>query len=131
MNNIEVVKKMYQLFAEGDTEKIKAIFDENLKWNMMVGFPNGGQYIGIEAVFENVFGYLSKYWDTWKAISTRYIETEEGVFVIGHYEGTYKKTGKAVKADFASEYKVKDGKITEYNQYTDTALVIDAMKQTI
>jgi ketosteroid isomerase-like protein len=94
----------------------------------MNGFPNGGKYIGIEAVFENVFGYFKQYWDSWKAISTRYIETEEGVFVIGYYEGTYKETGKAVKADFASEYKVKNGKITEYNQYADTALVAAALK---
>jgi uncharacterized protein len=128
MKNTEVVKKMYQLFAEGDTEKIKVIFDDNVKWNMMVGFPNGGPYIGIDAVFENVFGYFSQYWDTWKAISTRYIETEDGVFVIGYYEGIYKATGKAVKADFASEYKVKDGKIIEYNQFTDTAMVVKALK---
>ena len=128
MKNTEIVKKMYQLFANGETEKIKAIFADDLKWNIMVGFPNGGQYIGIEAVFENVFGYFNKYWDSWKAISTRYIETEDGVFVVGYYEGMNKETGKSVKADFASEYKVKDGKIIEYNQYTDTALVVEAIK---
>jgi uncharacterized protein len=50
MGNIETVEKMYRLFAEGNTEAIKEIFDKDLDWNMMVGFPNGGQYIGIEAV---------------------------------------------------------------------------------
>jgi hypothetical protein len=31
MKNTDVVKKMYELFAEGDTEKIKLIFDEKSK----------------------------------------------------------------------------------------------------
>ena len=128
MSNIETVQKMYTLFAEGNTENIKTIFDDDLKWNMMKGFPNGGQHVGIDAVFKNVFGYFKEPWESWKAISLRYIETEDGVFVVGYYEGTYKKTGKYVKADFASEYKVNNGKVIEYNQFTDTALIVEAIK---
>ena len=127
MEKIEIVKKMYELFGAKDNEAISKIFDTNIRWNQMKGFPGGGQYIGAKAVFENVFGQFSENWIDWKATITRYIDSGDGVFVIGYYEGTYKATGKYMKADFTCEYKVKDGKITAFNQYTDTFLIGQAM----
>lgn len=127
MSNIETVKEMYARFAAGNTEAIRGIFAENVRWNMMKGFPGGGQYVGVDAIFERVFAYLSADWTGWKAISTHFIDSGDGVFVVGYYEGTYKETGKPVRAEFASEYKVANGQITEYNQYTDTFLVAQAM----
>ncbi len=130
MDNLETVREMYARFAAGNTETIRGIFAENLRWNMMKGFPGGGRYVGIEAVFEHVFGYFGAHWTDWKATSTRFIDSGDGVFVVGYYEGTYKATGKSVRAAFTSEYKVANGKITEYNQFTDTFLVAQAMDLT-
>ena len=127
MGNIETVKKMYDLFATKDNEAIRKIFDENIEWKQMKGFPNGGQYIGADAIFEHVFDKFHKDWTDWKAYIYRYIDSGDGVFVIGFYEGTYKATGKSMKADFACEYKVYDGKITAFTQYTDTYLIAQAM----
>jgi uncharacterized protein len=127
MGNIETVKKMYELFATKDNNAIRQIFDEKIKWNQMKGFPGGGQHIGADAVFEKVFGGFRQNWTNWKATITRYIDSGDGVFVIGFYEGTFNATGKHMKSDFACEYKVKDGKITEFNQYTDTFLIGQAM----
>lgn len=127
MDNIETVKKMYALFATRDHDAIRSIFDENIRWNQMRGFPGGGRHVGPEAVFANVFDGFKTNWSDWKATITRYIDSGDGVFVIGFYEGTYKATGKHMTSDFACEYKVKDGKITEFNQYTDAFLIGRAM----
>jgi ketosteroid isomerase-like protein len=127
LNNIETVKKMYAHFATKDNDAIRSIFDTNLRWNQMRGFPGGGQYVGTDAVFEQVFEGFRKNWKEWKATVTRYIDSGDGVFVIGFYEGTYRATGKSMRADFAAEYKVRNGKITEFNQYTDTLLIAQAM----
>lgn len=127
MENIGIVKKMYELFAIKDHEAIRKIFDERIKWNQMRGFPGGGQHVGADEVFKNVFGEFGKNWTDWRATITRYIDSGDGVFVIGFYEGIYKASGKYMKADFACEYKVTDGKITEFNQYTDTFLIGQAM----
>lgn len=62
MGNIETVTKMYQLFAEDNPEAIKDIFDKDLDWNMMEGFPGGGIYKGLDTVYKNVFGYFKEYW---------------------------------------------------------------------
>lgn len=130
MDNIETVKKMYELFAKKDNDGIRNIFDDKIKWNQMKGFPDGGQYVGAELIFEKVFGGFRKNWTDWKATITRYIDSGDGVFVIGFYEGTFNETGKYMKAEFACEYKVKDEKITEFNQYTDTFLIAEAMGKT-
>jgi uncharacterized protein len=121
---------MYELFAAKDNEGIRNIFDQNIKWNQMKGFPNGGQYIGADEIFDKVFGGFRQKWTNWKATITRYIDSVDGVFVVGFYEGTYKQTEKSMKADFVCEYKVKDGKITEFNQYTYTFLIGKAMRLT-
>jgi ketosteroid isomerase-like protein len=127
MGNIETVKKMYELFEAKNNRAIEEIFDENIKWNQMKGFPNGGQYLGANAIFENVFDMFRENWSGWKATINRYIDSGDGVFVVGFYEGTYKATGKYMKSDFACEYKIKAGKIIEFNQYTDTFLIGEAM----
>jgi len=123
MGNIETVKRMYELFAAKDNEAIRNIFDKNIRWNQMKGFPGGGQYVGTDQIFDKVFGGFRQNWNNWKATITRYIDSGDGVFVIGFYEGIYKETGKSMKAEFACEYKVAEGKITEFNQYTDTFLI--------
>lgn len=127
MGNIETVKKMYDFFAAKDDASVRALFDDNIEWNQMKGFPGGGQYKGAGAVFEKVFDGFRKNWHNWKTTITRYIDTGDGAFVIGFYEGTYRATGQYMQADFACEYKVKNGKITTFNQYTDTFLIGQAM----
>ena len=129
--NIETVKRMYELFALKDNQAIKELFDEHIEWNQMKGFPGGGQYIGSAAIFEHVFEGFKKNWLDWKATLTRFIDSGDGVFVIGFYEGTYRSTGKYMRADFACEYKVKNGKITAFHQYTDTFLIAEAMGLTV
>ncbi|WP_082632197.1 nuclear transport factor 2 family protein [Algoriphagus resistens] len=127
MENIETIKTMYDAFEKKDYDAIRQLFDVNIEWNQMKGFPGGGQHTGVDAVFKKVFDGFGKDWINWKATILRYFDTGEGVFVIGFYEGTYVTTGKSMKSDFVCEYKVKDGKIAEFNQYTDTFLIGQAM----
>ena len=83
MGNIETVKKMCELFSNQDNGAIRSIFDEKIEWNQMKGFPGGGQYVGTDAVFEQVFAGFRQGWASWRATITRYIDTVDGVFVIG------------------------------------------------
>lgn len=125
--NVVLIKRMYALFAEKNFEEIRHVLDENIRWNQMKGFPGGGQYVGVENVLLNVFGGFNRNWTIWTASISRYIDTGDGVFVIGAYEGIYAGTGRHMRAEFACEYKVQGGLIAEFNQYTDTFLIADAM----
>lgn len=42
------------------------------------------------------------------------------VVVLGRYRGTYRATGKAMDAQMAHVWRVADGKVAGFQQYTDT-----------
>jgi hypothetical protein len=45
--------------------------------------------------------------------------------VEGRYTGTYKKTGRKFDAQVCHVWKIRDGKITSFQQYVDTAQMQD------
>jgi ketosteroid isomerase-like protein len=45
----------------------------------------------------------------------------------GRYHGAYKKTGTKISAQFVHVWKLSDGKILRFQQYTDTLQVTKAM----
>ena len=45
----------------------------------------------------------------------------------GRYSGTFKPTGKGMDTQFCHVWDVKDGKITRFQQYVDTAKLRDVM----
>jgi hypothetical protein len=47
---------------------------------------------------------------------------------LGEYRGTYKTTGKSTTAAFAHVYKLRNGRIFKFQQYTDTLKVAEAMR---
>ena len=47
------------------------------------------------------------------------------VVVEGRYTGTYKETGRKFDAQVCHVWKIRDGKITSFQQYVDTAQMQD------
>ena len=45
----------------------------------------------------------------------------------GRYAGSHKGTGKALDAQFCHVFKLRDGKVTSFQQYVDTARLQDVM----
>ena len=56
-----------------------------------------------------------------------YLVDGDRVAAFGVYSGTYKATGKAMRATFAHLYRVKDGKIATMEQYVDSHVVQQAL----
>jgi uncharacterized protein len=127
MTNIDTIKRLYQLFAVRDNEEIRKIFAADIVWSQMDGFPNGGTYIGADAIFENVFAGFREHWTIFNTVVTEYVDASSSVMVIGYYEGIYEQTGRPVKAAFVHRYHLKKGKIIRFTQYTDTYLIAKAM----
>lgn len=131
MKNIEIVINLYELFAKKDQQAIRAIFEENIEWTQMKGFPNGGHYVGADAIFKNVFAGFRDNWEDWKAVVTEYIDAGDSVFAMGYYEGIFKQTGSYVKAEFTHRYVLENQKIKKFTQFTDTFLLAKAMGKAI
>lgn len=127
MQGIELVKTLYDHFASGNYTVIRNLFHPGIQWNQMKGFPGGGSYTGADEIVEHVFDNFKKNWTHWKAHVTKMLQCEEHVLVYGYYEGQFKETGNYFNAAFLCEYVVEENKIIQFNQYTDTYLIAEAM----
>lgn len=127
-HNIELIRLLYQHFSRSDFEAVKQLFAPDFTWQQMKGFPGGGGYSDVDEVIRNVFVPFRTQWTNWKAVTYEFMAGEQEVFVRGHYEGTFNETGKFLKADFLHLYRLKENRIVQFRQYTDTQLVAEAMR---
>jgi len=127
MNNVELIKNLYQAFAQGDIPAVLQSFDENIEWTEAEGFPYGGTYRGGEAILQNVFMKLATEWTNFEAVPDELLDAGEKIVALGNYSGSFKATGKSMTAPFAHVWSIQNGKIVSFVQYTDTLKVSEAL----
>lgn len=128
MSNLEIVQRMYAAFARRDRETILQLFDPAIEWVQNEGFPGGGRHVGAETVLRDVFARFRADWDTWQAVVDEWLDAGDTIIALGEYRGTYKATSRSTRAAFAHVYRLRDGRIVRFQQYTDTLKVAEAMQ---
>jgi uncharacterized protein len=122
--HVEMLRQIYDAFARGDVPAVLNSLDPQIRWNEAEGFvyADGNPYVGHDAVVQQgVFGRLGGEWDALAVQPGTFLPTPDGVVTLGRYSGTYKQTGRRLDAQFAHVWRVTDGKIHEFQQFTDTA----------
>jgi ketosteroid isomerase-like protein len=119
---------MYSAFARGDVGSVLASLASEVVWIEAEGFPSAGTYTTPDAVLHKVFMRLAAEWDAFGAQPQEYVWDGQTVVAIGDYSGTCKATGKAFKAPFAHVWKLRQGAVVGFQQFTDTAVVQRAMR---
>ena len=121
--NTETVRGIYQAFAKGDVPAILAVFDPSIEWNEAENFlyADGNPYIGPNRVLEGVFMRLGEEWENFSASPEEILDAGDSTIALGRYTGRFKKTGQEVNAQFVHVWRLRDGKATRFQQYTDTA----------
>lgn len=122
-NNKQTIEDLYAAFGRGDVPAILGLFHPEIEWWEAENFlyADKNPYRGPQSVLLGVFARLGSEWEGFKAIADEVYDAGETVVSCGHYEGTYRKTGRAVRAQFAHVFKLRDGKVVRFQQYTDTA----------
>lgn len=69
---------------------------------------------------------LATEWDRFTVTPAEWLDAGDHVVVLGTYTGTYKATGKGVRAQFAHVWRLKGAKVVRFQQYTDTKQWADA-----
>jgi len=120
--NAKTVESFYAAMGRGDIPSAIGILDPNVIWNEADGFvyADKSPYIGVDAVLTGLFARLGGEWDGFSAVPTEIVDGGETVVALGRYGGTYKATGVKVDAQFVHVFKFKDGKVANFQQYTDT-----------
>jgi len=115
------------VIAERDNEGSHRLFVPETEWVQMEGFPRGVRYVGEDPIEYGVFSGFREEWEGWRAVVERCLDAGESFVALGFYEGTYKSTGRSVRAEFAHLIEFEDGRIVRFVQYTDTFKVAKAM----
>jgi ketosteroid isomerase-like protein len=118
-----LIRGLYDSFAKGDVPTVLGAFAPDLVWNEAENFiyAAGNPYVGPQAVLEGILMRFATEWDGFSLAPEEFIGAGDTVVVRGRYRGTFKATGAAVNAQFAHIWRLRDGKVASFQQYTDTA----------
>ena len=130
MDNVTLLKGLYDAFGRGDIPTVLGAMSPGIKWHQAEGNPyrpSGEAWVGPDAVLNNLFMKLGTEWDGFAVHPKTFHAAGGSVIVELRYSGKYKSTGKSVDAQACHVWDLKDGKVTRFQQYVDTAKVRDAM----
>jgi ketosteroid isomerase-like protein len=126
--NIGVVRSFYEALGRGDVGTVLGMMDPQVEWNEAEHFiyADHSPYIGPDKILNGLFMRLVTEWEGFKAVPEQFIGMGDTVAVMGRYHGTYRETGKSINAQVVHVFTVAGGKLTRFQQYTDTAQFRDA-----
>jgi uncharacterized protein len=126
--NSDTLKQGYEAFGRGDLDGATENFADDIRWENPEApqLPNNGVTQGRDAV-KQLFAELDNYWESFTIVPDEFIESGDTVVVLSHSEAKGKDTGKQVKLPWVHVWHFSDGKVTEVQALTDTALAADAL----
>jgi ketosteroid isomerase-like protein len=118
--NIQIAKQAYEDFGRGDIAAILNVLDENIVWITPGNLPDSGTRQG-RAEVAKFFQSVAGLWD-FQAFEPRdYISSGDQVAVVGSSTVTARSTGRQATAAWVMVWKFGNGKVTNFQEYTDTA----------
>jgi hypothetical protein len=89
--------------------------------------PNGGTYTGKKEVFENYFPNMLANFKEFHAIPDQILDLEDHIMVNGKYLGVTKHD-KKLNVSFSHVFLIKENKIKQFRQFTDTQKIQDVLR---
>jgi ketosteroid isomerase-like protein len=128
-SNIAVVRHIYDLFAAGDRDGMRALLAEDFEWDYFgpSSIPWAGKYRGVagfDRFFANVAGVIEPI-----AFEPReFIDAGERVVVLGISRARAVASGACYEARWANVFWLEGGRIKRLFDLYDTASVMTALQ---
>ena len=132
MDNVKFLKSLYDAFGRGDIPAVLGAMSPEIRWYQAESnpyMPSGEAWIGPDAILSNLFLKLGTEWDGFAVHPKSFHDAGDSVIVEARYSGTYKPTGKSMDTQVCHIWNVKDGKVTKFQQYVDTAKLHSVMSR--
>jgi ketosteroid isomerase-like protein len=121
--NTQVVKNAYAAFLSQDITTLLSLIDEQVVWRPVVGanvsVPNAGERHGRASVAE-FFKITGESYQFTRFEPREYIAQGDRVVALGHYTAKT-SVGGSVDADFVMIFTVRNGKVTAFQEFSDSA----------
>jgi uncharacterized protein len=127
--NTQLVQQGYRDFQNGDIQSLLEMLSSDVEWVLaqVHGVPLGGTYHGVDEV-RQFFSSLDDNQEPQQFEPREFVAQGDKVVVLGHYLWHVKSTGRQWESDFAHVFTVRDGKVTRYQEFTDTAAIAHAYR---
>ena len=128
--NTELVQRIYGSFRDGDIPAMLDSLSEDVQWVTaeIEGVPTGGNRHGHEQVGQ-FFQTLSDTQEVRQFELREFVAQDDKVIALGHYAWHVKSTAREWESDFAHVLSVRDGKITRFQEYANTAALAGAFRE--
>ncbi len=121
--NVEMLKQSYQAFGRGDIPAVMEIMTPETEWIIPAGnAAQGGTYRGPDKIVEGVFMPIGDLYDDFEVKVREFVDGGNRVIMLGNYSGKGKATGKPLDSPFVHVAEVRNGKVTRFEEFSDTAL---------
>jgi len=125
--NVEMVRRMYEVFAARGPEAAGEYLDPNIQWSPPKDAPTAGTYRGIDQARGELADWTGQFQDfAWEP--RQFIAApEERVVVVGHQRGRGQVSGVNVEADEVHVWTVRDGKATRLEMFRSAEEALEAV----
>jgi uncharacterized protein len=121
----KVVQEAYAAFGRGDVQGILDKLDDAVVWKGVYGagphVPTSGERRGKAQVAE-FFQQVAQNINFSRFEPTEFIAGGGKVVALGHYTATT-PVGKSLDSDFAMVFTLRNGKVTAFQEFTDSAAI--------
>jgi hypothetical protein len=127
-DNTQTAKDAYAAFGRGDIPALLGLMTDDIEW-VFPGppdvLPDAGTFTGPEAVGA-WFGTLDANVEFQVFEPREFIAQGDRLVVLVHVESTVRSTGRKIVVDEAHSWTFRDGKVSAFRVYTDTAAAVSA-----
>lgn len=123
--NVDKIREMYAAFGRGDIAALLNDLADDVAWEEPGphSLPVSGTFRGREGVAQ-FFEAVAATWEFEEFEPREFIAQGDRVVALGFYRARSRATGRTMESHWAMAFRLRDGKLTHFREYTDTATIV-------
>ncbi len=123
-----MIRRLYDAFGRADVPAVLEALADDVDWwfHGPTTIPFGGRRRGREQVAQ-FFAALAEYVEVDQfGAQGEFLASDDRIVVLGRERMHVKSTGGAWDTDWVHVWTVRDGKVAQFQEFSDTAAIVDA-----
>lgn len=128
--NRAIVEQMYAAFGRQDIPAILGSLADDVDWQIVgpMEIPHAGPHRGRDQV-GGFFKKIAENTNIEKFEPREFVAEGDKVVAIGYYSGKAKPTGRSYETEWTMVFTFRNGKVTRFREYSDSATLAAAYKR--